>query len=157
MDAWLLFLRAHAVLTAQLEQELEAERCLPLTWYDVLVQLNGAPDKRLRMQELVRSLVLSKSGLTRRIDRMEEQGLVERCGCPEDRRGIFVCLTPAGHAALKEAAPVHLAGIQNHFTRFLSEDEAAALRSAFGKIVSGLSQRQTAPSPCESEPSSVSE
>jgi DNA-binding MarR family transcriptional regulator len=138
MLAWRLFLEAHARVLTRLEQELEDERRLPLTWYDVLVQLNRAPEKRLRLQDLGHNLVISKSGLSRRIDRMEEAGLVERHECPSDARGVFAVLTPAGKAVLKDAAPVHLAGIAQHFTQYLTDEEAAALQAAFRKILAGL-------------------
>src|SRR5512134_3413797 len=94
MAAWRTFLVAHARVTDVLASELEAEGGLPLTWYDVLVQLSEAPDNRLRMQELARAVLLSKSGLTRLVDRMTSGGLVTREPCLDDRRGTFVCLSP---------------------------------------------------------------
>src|SRR5438045_3780930 len=105
MAAWRLFLEAHAALVEVLAAELERERGLPLTWYDVLVQLAEAPDGRLRMQDLARSVLISKSGLTRLVDRMERAGMVERQPCPSDLRGTFAVLTDAGRAALRGAAP----------------------------------------------------
>ena len=138
LEAWRLFLQTHARVLAQLEQELDAERHLPLTWYDVLAQLDAAPCQRLRLQDLVRRLVLSKSGLSRRIDRMQEAGLVERHECSSDARGVFAVLTPAGKAVLEEAAPVHLAGIARHFTQYLTDKETVALQAAFKKMLAGI-------------------
>ena len=148
LAAWRLFLHAHGRLIERLEAELDAARRLPLSWYDVLVQLHEAPDRCRRIQELGRGLALSGSGLSRRVSRMEEAGLVERRACPDDRRGVVVALTSRGADALRAAAPVHLRGIQDHFARHLSDDEAVALRSAFAKILDGLAaQAPAAPDP----------
>ena len=139
LEAWQLFLGAHARVVDRLEHELEAQTGLPLTWYDVLVQLQRAPEGRLRMQDLVSALVLSKSGLTRRIDRMQEAGLVQRHTCPSDARGVLAVITPKGLQTLKDAAPAHLAGVKAHFTDQLSDEETVALRCCLGKIVARLS------------------
>ncbi len=137
MAAWRAFLEAHARVTERLEQELEAEFTLPLPWYDVLVQLQEADEQRLRMTELAGAVLLSKSGLTRLIDRMLSAGLVARAPDPSDRRGIYVCLTEAGFERLREAAPCHLRGVEQHFTRFLSEDEARTIARALQRITNG--------------------
>lgn len=127
MTAWRAFLTAHARVTAILEDELERERSLPLTWYDVLLQLREAPGQRLRMSELAGAVLLSKSGLTRLVDRMCAAGLTGRSADEEDRRGRWVSLTPAGRSRLRDAAPVHLRGIAEHFTRRISDDDARTL------------------------------
>ena len=137
MGAWRGFLTAHARITASLGAELEEAGEIPLTWYDVLVQL-GEGGGRLRMQDLAHSVLLSKSGLTRLVDRMEAEGLVRREQCPSDKRGMLAVITPAGTAALRRAAPVHLAGIERHFSRHLSEEEARAMRAAFDEMVAAL-------------------
>ncbi len=137
MQAWRGFLTAHARITAALSAELEEAGEIPLTWYDVLVQL-GEGGGRLRMQDLARSVLLSKSGLTRLVDRMEAEGLVRREQCPTDKRGMLAVITPAGTAALRRASPVHLAGIERHFARHLSEGDAQTLRSAFEEMVGVL-------------------
>ncbi|MGH2449097.1 MAG: MarR family winged helix-turn-helix transcriptional regulator [Chloroflexota bacterium] len=139
LEAWKLFLKAHAVVVGRLEQELERERALPLTWYDVLLQLRGAPNHRMRLQDLGAKLVISKSGLTRRIDRMEAAGFVERRECAEDARGCFAELTVDGEEALRAAGPVHLEGIEEHFSKHLSQQEAEVLERAFRKILSQTS------------------
>lgn len=138
LEAWTLFLQVHTRLVQKLEHELEAESKLPLTWYDVLMQLSVAPGLRLRMSDLFHALLLSKSGLTRRIDRMEASELVRREGCPADRRGVYAVLTPAGREALVAAAPIHLRGIQEHFGQHLTDSELAALRGVLEKILSNL-------------------
>lgn len=132
--AWRAFLEAHSRVTEVLEQELKDEQGLPLTWYDVLVQLSEAPEQRLRMQELADRVVLSKSGLTRLIDRMAKAGLVQRAECDSDRRGTFAELTEQGYQRLRAAAPTHLAGVARHFTRHLDADEAAVLARTLRRI-----------------------
>ena len=135
MEAWRAFLTAHARVTELLEDELEREKRLPLSWYDVLVQLQEADEHRLRMTELAGLVLLSKSGLTRLVDRMCADGLVDRSADPEDRRGRWVSLTDAGHARLKAAAPVHLRGVREHFIRHLEGEDAAHLARALGAVV----------------------
>jgi DNA-binding MarR family transcriptional regulator len=137
LEAWRAFLVAHARLTEVLERELREARDLPLTWYDVLVQLNEQGGS-LRMKELAGALLLSKSGLTRLIDRMSEANLVQRAADPGDRRGVTVLMTPTGRRALVEAAPVHLRGVQEHFAAHLNPDEAAVLRDALTRIASDI-------------------
>jgi DNA-binding MarR family transcriptional regulator len=134
-QAWGLFLRAYSRITDQLERELLAECELPLSWYDVLIQLRNAPGQRLRLQDLGHSIVLSKSGLSRRVDRMEAQGLVRREVCPNDGRGVFAVLTDAGKSALERATPIHTRGIEEHFGRHLSNDDARLLRALFQRIL----------------------
>jgi DNA-binding MarR family transcriptional regulator len=136
--AWRAFLTAHARVTEVLERELMAERGMPLTWYDVLVQLAEAPDQRLRMNDLARRVLLSRAGLTRLVDRLVSAGLVERVPCPDDRRGTFVALTPEGRRANLDAAPVHLRGVHEHFTRHLSEAELAAIEGSLGRVLAKL-------------------
>jgi DNA-binding MarR family transcriptional regulator len=135
LSAWRLLLEAHAKVTELLERELVAERGLPLSRYDVLLNLAEAPEGRLRMQELSASVLLSKSGLSRLVDRMVEAGLVRRERCEDDRRGWFAVLTDQGRSALRRAAPVHLRGIQEHFTRHLEPEEVQAMTTALTKVV----------------------
>jgi len=141
LAAWRLFLQAHKELTDVLAAELEAERDLPLSWYDVLIQLSHEPEGRMRMQDLARRILLSKSGLTRLFDRMQEADLVERQSCPEDRRGTHAALTPAGRRTLQRAIPVHRRGIEQHFSNQLTAAETAALSSAFKKMLAALGER----------------
>ncbi|MDQ4058636.1 MAG: MarR family transcriptional regulator [Actinomycetota bacterium] len=135
LSAWRLFLQTYRRVLDRLEDELQGQQGLSLTWYDVLIQLYKAPEHRLRMNDLAGSVLLSKSGLTRLIDRMEKAGLVERASCPSDRRGWFAVLTPRGEEVFKAAAPVHLDGIARHFANHLSGDEARALIDAFERIL----------------------
>lgn len=135
LAAWRLLLETHASVVERLGHELETECGLPLPWYDVLYQLSTAPDQRLRMRDLAAAVLLSRSGLTRLVDRMAGAGLVEREAHPSDGRGANACLTAAGRAALRRAAPVHLRGIQAHFARHLRAEDAGALCTALGRVV----------------------
>jgi DNA-binding MarR family transcriptional regulator len=134
LAAWRSLLETHAAVTELLERELVEERGLPLSRYDVLLNLAEAPEGRLRMEELAQSVLLSKSGLSRLVDRMEEAGLVRREQCSSDRRGKFAVLTDQGRSALRRAAPVHLRGIQQHFARHLDQDQARVLTDALTRI-----------------------
>jgi DNA-binding MarR family transcriptional regulator len=137
LAAWRLFLRAHAHLSRVLEGELLAAHHLPLPSYDVLVQLAEAPGRRLRMTELADRVLLSRSGLTRLVDRLEKDGLVERQACPGDARGTHAVLTEAGLARLREASPTHLRGIQQHVTDVLSAEELDELGRLMAKLLAG--------------------
>jgi DNA-binding MarR family transcriptional regulator len=134
MGAWRAFLTAHARVVERLAAELEEQEGLPLAWYDVLVHLHEADDHRLRMQELAARVLLSKSGLTRLVDRMEAAGLVERIPCPDDRRGTFAALTAAGVERLRETAPTHVEGVRRHFTDLVRDDEAELLREVLERV-----------------------
>ncbi len=134
MAAWRAFIGAHAHVLARLADELQGEEELPLTWYDVLVQLSEAQDQRLRMLDLADQVLLSQSGLTRLVDRLELAGLVERVRCIEDGRGMFAQLTPEGLSTLRRAYPTHLRGVRQWFADRLTEEEAAVLARALGRI-----------------------
>ena len=137
MQAWEAVIRTVGSLLKTFERELHDAVGLPLPWYDVLIQLSAAPDGRLRMQALADSVVLSRSGLTRLIDRMEKAGLVEREHSTEDRRGYYAVLTEEGRRVFLGAKPVHERGIYEHFTRHLDDDDARALVAAFNKVRQG--------------------
>ena len=134
MAAWRSFLEAHRRVVDVLEAELREHQSLPLAWYDVLVQLSESPTRSLRMQELADAVLLSKSGLTRLVDRMQSDGLVERRPCQADGRGIEAVLTPAGLDRLRDAAPTHVDGVRAHFADRLRPGEAAVLAQALSRI-----------------------
>jgi DNA-binding MarR family transcriptional regulator len=123
---WRSFLRAHAMTMRELEREL-ADAGLPLGWYDVLLQLVEAPGRQLRMADLADRVLLSRSGLTRLIDKLQAAGLVRRAPSPEDARGTFTVLTREGFEALRKAAPVHLAGVNAHWLSHYTDDELRVL------------------------------
>src|SRR5689334_15090697 len=112
LAAWRALLNAHAAVIDLIEHELAEAEQLPLSLYDVLLTLLEAPEHRLRMHEIADAVVLSRSGLTRRIDRLEAQGLLVRERSALDRRGAYAVLTPRGEEALRLAWPVYARGIQ---------------------------------------------
>src|SRR2546421_3989890 len=125
LHAWRSFLTAHARVMRSLEAELLAEQRLSLVSYDVLVHLAEAPGRRLRMAELADRVLLSRSGVTRLVDRLERVGLVARQRVDGDGRGVIAELTPSGLETLRAAAKTHLAGVVRHFvTRFDERDLA---------------------------------
>jgi DNA-binding MarR family transcriptional regulator len=128
--AWRAFLDAQAALLRQLETELVEKEHMTLAEYDVLIQLGVAPGERLRMTDLSERVRLSRSGLTRLVDRLVKGGLVKRGRCASDRRGTFAILTPAGKARLRHAHPVHLRGIREHFGARLSAAQLSAVAEA---------------------------
>nr|WP_242613073.1 MarR family transcriptional regulator [Herbihabitans rhizosphaerae] len=134
LDAWRKFLRAHARITRCLEAELLAEQGLSLGAYDVLVQLVEAPEHRLRMAELAGLVLLSRSGVTRLVDRMERDGLVVRERVDEDGRGVVARLTSTGFDTLRAASSTHLAGVTRHFVSALSEEELRVVGELCGRL-----------------------
>ena len=134
MQAWRALLGTYISVRERLSEELEAERGLQLTWYEILLRLYHAPDRRLRMQDLATGAFLSKSGLTQAVSAMDEAGLVAREPVPGDRRGTYAVITPAGRRAFRRAAPVHLRGLQEHFGAHLTADEARTIVSGLNKV-----------------------
>jgi len=134
MHAWRSLLRAHARLIGRLDAELQAAQGMSVTDYGVLVNLSEAEDGRMRMSELADRLLLSPSGLTRRLDGLVSAGLVERHRCPTDRRGAYAVLTPAGRGRLESAAPDHVDQVRRHFVDRLSRRQLAALADALDKL-----------------------
>jgi DNA-binding MarR family transcriptional regulator len=130
---WRVFLECGYALIDILDAELQAEAGMTLRWYDVLVNLEEA-DRPVRMNELASRILASKSGLTRVVDRMEEEGLVERQRPPEDRRAIEVVMTPKGAEALQGARVVHRRGIHQHFAQHLDDPAFAALLDALRPV-----------------------
>ncbi len=133
LGAWRSLLRAHATLMRQLETQLEDETGLALADFDVLAQLALA-DGELRMTELANRALISRSGMTRRIARLVDRGLVRRSGVDGDARGVVVALTEAGVARLTETTPVHARGVAEYFVSRLDDDELAVLESALDKV-----------------------
>jgi DNA-binding MarR family transcriptional regulator len=142
LAAWRALLNAHAAAVRAIERDLAAGDFIPLTWYDVLVALSEAPGERARMHELADRVVLSRSGLTRLVDRLEAAGLVRREASTTDRRGAFAVLTEDGKATLLRTWPAYARGIAAHFARHLSEEEAD--RTA--RVLERVARRATADS-----------
>ncbi len=140
LTAWRLFLTTHATCIDRIDSQLVAAKRVPLHWYDVLIELAEAPNQRLRMHELARSVVLSRSGLTRLVDRLEAAGYLCRQPDPQDRRGSFAVLTDAGSAALRHAWPVYAQGIEHYFGQHLTDTEAATLAEVFERMLTATRQ-----------------
>jgi DNA-binding MarR family transcriptional regulator len=135
LDVWRSFLRAHAHLTRVLETELVAAQRLSLASYDVLVQLAEAPGRRLRMTELADAVLLSRSGVTRLVDRLERGGLVARARVDSDGRGVVAVLTQQGLDRLRAATGTHLSGVGRHFVAPLEDDELIAFGQTCNRLV----------------------
>lgn len=145
---WLAFLRTHAALTRRLGGELEDARGLSLADYDALFQLSRAESHALRMNELADRLLLTRSGVSRLVDRLVEDGHVERSRCATDGRGAYAVLTAKGAAMLLDAAPTHLRGIENHFLASLPAEDAPAFTRALEAILAALEQEPAAADAC---------
>jgi DNA-binding MarR family transcriptional regulator len=137
LRAWRGMLRAHAALTKALDADLDSAHGLPLSSYEVLLYLNDAPEKRMRMRDLAASVILSRSGLTRLADRLEREGLIRRESCSSDARGAYAVLTPDGAEMLAVARTTHLAGVRSLFLQHFSDDELDALGDAWDRVVPG--------------------
>ena len=137
LAAWRTFLKAHATLIDRIDHDLVAARRPPLSSYDVLIELYEAPEHRLRMHELAERVVLSRSGLTRLVDRLEAEGLLTRDRCGTDRRGAYAVITEQGIEALQQTWPIYAKGIAEYFAQWLTLEEAKLLESVFGRMLKG--------------------
>jgi DNA-binding MarR family transcriptional regulator len=137
LRAWRGLLRVHATLVKALDAELERAHGLSLTSYEVLLHLNDSPEGQLRMHDLATSVLLSRSGLTRLVDRLEREGLIERRACEADARGSFAVMTAAGRAKLTAARPTHLDGVRRHFLSHLTPEEQDALGDTWERVLPG--------------------
>jgi len=133
-EAWRSLLRAHATLMRRLDTDLERETGLALADFDVLAQLATAHGE-LRMTELAERALISRSGMSRRVARLVDEGLVRRDRAGTDARGVVVALTKAGIARLGETAPVHARGISKLFVAKLDDQELALLERALNKVI----------------------
>lgn len=134
LRAWRGLLRAHACLARRLDAELERAHGLPMTSYEVLQHLGDSSGGRMRMCDLAERAQLSRSGLTRLVDRLQREELLERCSCEYDARGSFACLTETGRERLSAARGTHLAVIREHFLARFSEDELSLLADMSERI-----------------------
>ncbi len=141
IEAWRGLITANARVIEKIERALSEAGLPPLGWYDVLLELSGASDGRLRMHELARAVVLSRSGLTRLVDRLERAGLLGRAPDPVDRRGSYAAITDEGRALLRRMWPVYAAGIAEHFGGYLTDDEARVVAAALGRVADAARAR----------------
>jgi DNA-binding MarR family transcriptional regulator len=130
LEPWKAFLQAHARLMRRLDEDLRAEHDISIAEYDALLNIAQSPERRIRMRRLADQVLLSKSGVTRLIDRLVDDGLVERSACVSDARGAEAVLTPAGLQRLREASRTHLRGIEQHFLEVLDEGQLEVVGGA---------------------------
>ena len=138
IGAWRSFLHAHARITRRLDEELQAAHGLSLAEYDALLQIAHAPGRRVRMNVLAERVILSRSGITRLVDRLEAAGSVERAACTTDARGQEAVLTPLGLERLRAAATTHVDGVRRYFLARLDEAELAGLEASLSRVADPL-------------------
>jgi DNA-binding MarR family transcriptional regulator len=131
LSAWRFFIKSHARIIEQIERDLEEEKRVPLSTYDVLIALFEAQDRRLRLQDLTKKVIITKSGLTRLLDRIEKEGLIRRERSETDRRGFYAVLTEEGEQQLRKAWPIYAKGIKSYFASPLSSEELEVVQKAF--------------------------
>ncbi|MCW3032114.1 MAG: transcriptional regulator, MarR family [Solirubrobacterales bacterium] len=137
LGAWRGMLRVHACLVRALDAQLDAAHGLPITSYEVLIHLGDAPNGQMRMRDLADAALLSRSGLTRLVDRLERDGLIERASCPSDARGAFAVITEAGRELLDRARPAHRAEVRRQFLDHFDEDELEQLAGYWERVLPG--------------------
>jgi len=137
LAAWRGMLRVHTALVKALDAELAAAHDLPLSSYEVLITLESAPSRKRRMAELADSVLLSRSGMTRLVDRLAKEELLERDLCTDDGRGCYAVLTDKGAELLATARPTHLEGVRERFLRHFSTDELMLLAELWERILPG--------------------
>ena len=134
VETWGCLLRLQSQVVARIEEDLKKQGEISLTWYDVLLALENAPGNRLRMSEIADQIVLSRSALTRSVDKLEAEGYLRRERCSHDERGAYGVLTKKGQRALAEARPVYWAGIKKYFAGNLTEADISNLERILEKI-----------------------
>jgi DNA-binding MarR family transcriptional regulator len=134
LRAWRGLLNAHASVVAHAEEALAAAGLPPLAWYDVLWAIRRAPKRRIRMAELASSLTISRGGLTKFADRLENAGLIRREPAADDGRGLYAVLTADGNALLRRMWPVYSRALREKFVSAISAEEAALIAAALGRV-----------------------
>lgn len=135
--AWLNLMQAHSVVASRVGGRLEVACGLSLPEHELLIRLSQAPERELRMYDLASLLLLSKSGITRVVDRLERRGYVARKMSDTDRRVVLARLTDAGVEILEEARPFIVGGVEEFFSSHLNEDEMVSLRAILRKVLEG--------------------
>ena len=135
LAAWLTLLQARSTVMDTVEDDLQRSVGLPLAWFEVLLQVASAPEGRLKMQDLAHSVLLSKSGITRLVDRMVEGGMLTRETHPTDRRVIYATATAKGRGALREALPIHAESLDRHFAAVLTPAELRMITATLTKVL----------------------
>ena len=143
LEPWRTFLTAHARITRRLDEELRAEHDLSLAEYDALLTIADAPDRRIRMRQLADRVILSKSGVTRLIDRLVLDGLVERRACASDARGAEAVLTQEGLDRLRRASRTHLRGIEEHFLAAVDSSDLPVIERSMRAVADNAGPDRT--------------
>jgi DNA-binding MarR family transcriptional regulator len=139
--AWRALLTAHAELTERVDAALREAGVIPLKWYDALLCLYEAPGRRLRLAEMAEAALLSRSGLSRLVDRLEDAGLLVREPCEDDARGAYAVLTPAGLEALRRCWRVYGSQIESYVGRRITRSEARSMAGLLGRLLPGAGGR----------------
>jgi DNA-binding MarR family transcriptional regulator len=134
LSAWVGLLRGHAALTRALNAELVADHGLTLNDYEVLLRLSRAPERKMRRVDLADQVLLTASGITRLLDGLQASGYVDKAACSSDARVTYAVLTDSGHAKLRSAADLHVAGIHAKFAERYSDDEMAILAELLSRL-----------------------
>ncbi len=133
-DAWGALTRTHSAIVGRLQEALAAADLPPLPWYEVLATVADEPEQRMKMGELAESLVITRGGLTKLVDRLVKASLMERTFCETDRRVSYATLLPAGEAMLADMRPVVIAELRSAFADKLSVAEAEQLRETLERV-----------------------
>ncbi|MCU1500107.1 MAG: transcriptional regulator, MarR family [Acidimicrobiales bacterium] len=133
-DAWGALLQVHAALVPILDKEVQSQTGLPLSWYDVLLELATEPEGRLRMSDLAERVVLSRTRVSRLADELVARGLITKEGHPDDRRSAYAVITTAGLAEFSASAPVYIRAIESKFASTLTNEDLLLLSRVLGKI-----------------------
>lgn len=148
LGAWRAFIHAHARVLRRLDEELQATHDLSIAEYDALLQLVNAPARRLRMSILAERVLLSRSGITRLVDRLVAAGMVERSACVSDARGAEAALTPKGLETLRLASQTHLDGVDRYFVGLLSDEDRAVIEAACEQMLDAVGRAAVTESTC---------
>lgn len=135
LQMWRSFLQTHSTVVKYLERRMQEQHGLPLSWWDVLLQLADGPEGRLRLGELADSVLLTRSGITRLVDRMIGAGLVDREPCPGDRRGYYAVITQKGRDTIERVGPDHSRDAWQVFLGHVSEEEAVLMATVFRRVL----------------------
>lgn len=143
--AWRAYLEAATLLFDELDRQLQRDAGIPHAYYEILARLSEAPGRRIRMSELAEKTRFSRSRLSHAVARLEERRWVDRVECATDKRGQVAQLTDAGYAALAEAAPGHVAAVQQHLIGRLSAEQLGQLEQIAGTVIAGLEAESDGP------------
>lgn len=133
-QAWARLVRAQQTALGGVEADLKQAGFPPLVWYDILLELERAPEGRLRHRDIERGMLLQRYHVTRVVERMERDGLVSRVPCPDDARGAFAVITDRGRAMRREMWPVYAASIEKHFAGRFTQKELVQLADLLGRL-----------------------